>query len=174
MSGALSTLICLSYRTCCNSFSCSIVPKTMYVLWLWFWCVPKKCLLPADNKAKVYYGLLKEPDIQYLPVEEEEDGEGDGTDKPKKKKAKKDPLFSKKTKSDPNAPPVDRIPLPDLWVSHWIHSPLTRDTAPGLVCFVWILEMWDCDIIFLILYSVWQKTLTLKVLFSLLSHFCYV
>jgi transcription initiation factor TFIID subunit 5 len=67
-----------------------------------------------DNKAKVYYGLLKEPDIQYLPVEEEEDGEGDGTDKPKKKKAKKDPLFSKKTKSDPNAPPVDRIPLPDL------------------------------------------------------------
>ncbi|GLH04111.1 hypothetical protein R5R35_003384 [Gryllus longicercus] len=67
-----------------------------------------------DNKAKVYYGLLKEPDIQYLPVEEEEEGEGDGTDKPKKKKPKKDPLFSKKTKSDPNAPPVDRMPLPDL------------------------------------------------------------
>jgi hypothetical protein len=79
-----------------------------------FHVCPKKCFLPTDNKAKVYYGLLKEPDIQYLPVEEEEDGEGDGTDKPKKKKAKKDPLFSKKTKSDPNAPPVDRIPLPDL------------------------------------------------------------
>jgi transcription initiation factor TFIID subunit 5 len=76
--------------------------------------ISKECMLPIDNKAKVYYGLLKEPDIQYLPVEEEEDGEGDGTDKPKKKKAKKDPLFSKKTKSDPNAPPVDRIPLPDL------------------------------------------------------------
>ena len=68
-----------------------------------------------DNKAKVYYGLLKEPDIQYLPVEEEEEGEGDNaTDKPKKKKAKKDPLFSKKTKSDPNAPPVERMPLPEL------------------------------------------------------------
>ena len=35
-------------------------------------------------------------------------------DKPKKKKPKKDPLFSKKSKSDPNAPPIDRIPLPQL------------------------------------------------------------
>ncbi|XP_032685738.1 transcription initiation factor TFIID subunit 5 isoform X1 [Odontomachus brunneus] len=69
-----------------------------------------------DNKAKVYYGLLKEPDIQCVPpAEEEEDdtGGGDG-DKPKKKKAKKDPLFSKKTKSDPNAPPMGRMPLPNL------------------------------------------------------------
>lgn len=70
----------------------------------------------TDNKVKVYYGLLKEPDIQCIaPAEEEEDeapgGEGD---KPKKKKAKKDPLFSKKTKSDPNAPPVGRMPLPSL------------------------------------------------------------
>ncbi|KAG8238975.1 hypothetical protein J437_LFUL013957 [Ladona fulva] len=72
-----------------------------------------------DNKAKVYYGLLKEPDIQYVPVEEEEEGEGGGTeggagDRPKKKKAKKDPLFSKKAKSDPNAPSNDRMPLPEL------------------------------------------------------------
>lgn len=69
-----------------------------------------------DNKAKVYYGMLKEPDIQYVPVDEEEEGgEGDPTsDKPKKKKAKKDPLFNKKTKSDPNAPPTDRMPLPEL------------------------------------------------------------
>ncbi|XP_075214513.1 TATA-box binding protein associated factor 5 [Lycorma delicatula] len=70
-----------------------------------------------DNKAKVYYGMLKEPDIQYISVEEEEEtaegGEGGG-DKPKKKKAKKDPLFNKKPKSDPNAPPIDRMPLPDL------------------------------------------------------------
>ncbi|KAL3280921.1 hypothetical protein HHI36_004148 [Cryptolaemus montrouzieri] len=71
-----------------------------------------------DNKAKVYYGIPKAPDIQTLaaPVEEEE-GEGadqDNPEKPKKKKAKKDPLFSKKTKSDPNAPPPDRIPAPDL------------------------------------------------------------
>lgn len=34
----------------------------------------------------------------------------------------------------------------------WIHSSLTCDTAPGPVCFVWILELWDYDIIFLIIY----------------------
>lgn len=63
----------------------------------------------------MYYGLLKEPDIQSLTVPVEEDEEPEETpDKPKKKKSKKDPLFSKKTKSDPNAPPVDRMPLPDL------------------------------------------------------------
>uniref|UniRef100_V5GLZ5 Transcription initiation factor TFIID subunit 5 n=1 Tax=Anoplophora glabripennis TaxID=217634 RepID=V5GLZ5_ANOGL len=66
---------------------------------------------------KVYYGIPKVPDIQTLaaPVEEEEEvGDQDNPDKPKKKKTKKDPLFSKKTKSDPNAPPSDRIPVPDL------------------------------------------------------------
>lgn len=64
----------------------------------------------------MYYGLLKEPDIQSMapPVEEEEEADGEGGDKPKKKKAKRDPLFSKKTKSDPNAPALDRMPLPDL------------------------------------------------------------
>ncbi|XP_076169076.1 transcription initiation factor TFIID subunit 5-like isoform X2 [Ptiloglossa arizonensis] len=69
-----------------------------------------------DNKAKVYYGLLKEPDIQCVPPTEEEEDDTGGADgdKPKKKKAKKDPLFSKKTKSDPNAPPVGRMPLPNL------------------------------------------------------------
>lgn len=75
-----------------------------------------------DNKIKVYYGIPKMPDIQSLlqqqqqPVEDEEDqaDQTDQTDKPKKKKAKKDPLFSKKTKSDPNAPPVDRIPMPEM------------------------------------------------------------
>ncbi|XP_076223518.1 TATA-box binding protein associated factor 5 isoform X3 [Nomia melanderi] len=69
-----------------------------------------------DNKAKVYYGLLKEPDIQCMPPTEEEEDDTGGADgdKPKKKKTKKDPLFSKKTKSDPNAPPVGRMPLPNL------------------------------------------------------------
>lgn len=63
----------------------------------------------------MYYGLLKEPDIQCVaPAEEEEEDTGKDGDKPKKKKAKKDPLFSKKTKSDPNAPPVGRMPLPNL------------------------------------------------------------
>jgi len=75
----------------------------------------KLCVL--DNKSKVYYGIPKAPDIQILsaPVEDEEEAqEQDNPDKPKKKKSKKDPLLSKKTKSDPNAPPSDRIPVPDL------------------------------------------------------------
>lgn len=69
-----------------------------------------------DNKIKVYYGLLKEPDMQTLaqPAEEDDDIDLDAPDKPKKKKSKKDPLFSKKSKSDPNAPPIDRMPLPEL------------------------------------------------------------
>lgn len=65
----------------------------------------------------MYYGLLKEPDVQTLvaaPPEEDDDMDPDAPDKPKKKKPKKDPLFSKKSKSDPNAPPLDRIPLPKL------------------------------------------------------------
>lgn len=66
------------------------------------------------NKGKVYYGLLKEPDLQ-IPIEEEEEGgDGEGTDKPKKKKPKKDPLLSKKSKNDPNAPPSNRVPLLEL------------------------------------------------------------
>ncbi|GFR14714.1 transcription initiation factor TFIID subunit 5 [Trichonephila clavata] len=64
------------------------------------------------NKAKVYYGLLKEPEIQ-IPLDDEEEGQ-DGDDKPKKKKPKKDPLLSKKSRNDPNAPPPNRIPLPEL------------------------------------------------------------
>lgn len=69
-----------------------------------------------DNKTKVYYGLLKEPDIQCPPptTEEEEEDNNADPDKPKKKKPKKDPIFSKKTKSDPNAPPLGRMPLPNL------------------------------------------------------------
>lgn len=69
-----------------------------------------------DNKVKVYYGLLKEPDMQTLaqPQEEDDDLDPDAPDKPKKKKSKRDPLFSKKSKSDPNAPPIDRMPLPEL------------------------------------------------------------
>lgn len=71
----------------------------------------------VDNKTKVYYGIPKGPDPATIaaPIEDEE-GEGgdqDNPDKPKKKKAKKDPMFSKKTKSDPNAPPPDRIPAPE-------------------------------------------------------------
>lgn len=76
----------------------------------------KLFIFPTDNKVKVYYGLLKEPDLQCAQTAEEEEDEAANPDgeKPKKKKAKKDPLFSKKTKSDPNAPPVGRMPLPNL------------------------------------------------------------
>lgn len=74
-------------------------------------------IILADNKTKIYYGMMKEPDIQYVPADEEEEGgEGEGGDKPKKKKAKKDPLLYKKAKNDPNAPPCDRLPLPELYV----------------------------------------------------------
>ncbi|CAB3366035.1 Hypothetical predicted protein [Cloeon dipterum] len=66
-----------------------------------------------DNKARVYYGLLKEPDLQFMQQEEEEEPDN-GDDRPKKKKAKRDPIFSKKSKTDPNAPMVDRMPLPEL------------------------------------------------------------
>ncbi|KAK3780084.1 hypothetical protein RRG08_046146 [Elysia crispata] len=64
------------------------------------------------NKAKVLYGLLREPDVQIALDDEEEGGEGD--EKPKKKKSKKDPLLMKKSKNDPNAPAPTRIPLPEL------------------------------------------------------------
>ncbi|CAA9994385.1 unnamed protein product, partial [Nesidiocoris tenuis] len=70
----------------------------------------------ADNKTKVYYGMPKEPDYQFTAVDDDEEAEAGEGDKPKKKKAKKEPLFGKKTKSDPNAPPVDRLPLPEFSV----------------------------------------------------------
>lgn len=74
------------------------------------------CLfINKENRAKVFYGLLKEPDIQVLPAPTEDEEETEETpDKPKKKKAKKDNIFLKKPKSDPNAPPNDRFPLPEL------------------------------------------------------------
>ncbi|CAG0921817.1 unnamed protein product [Notodromas monacha] len=82
------------------------------------------------NKGKVYYGLPKEPDVHVNldePVDSMLASEGgtssaaaavttgaeDEASKPKKKKSKKDSIFSKKTKNDPNAPPVNRLPLPE-------------------------------------------------------------
>lgn len=68
-----------------------------------------------DNKLRVYYGLMKEPDLQTAAaaVNLDEDEE-DESEKPKKKKSKTNPLLSKKTKIDPNAPPIDRMTLPQL------------------------------------------------------------
>lgn len=76
------------------------------------------------NKVKVYYGLLKEPDINVQILDDEaEDGTGGAAggggeaagdaDRPKKKKIRKE-IISKKSRNDPNAPPLNRIPLPEL------------------------------------------------------------
>ncbi|XP_023128967.2 transcription initiation factor TFIID subunit 5 isoform X1 [Amphiprion ocellaris] len=65
------------------------------------------------NKAKVYYGLLKEPEIE-LPLDDEDEEAENEEGKPKKKKPKKDSMGSKSKKQDPNAPSQSRIPLPEL------------------------------------------------------------
>ena len=65
------------------------------------------------NKSKVFFGLLKEPEIEVPLDDEDEEGENE-EGKPKKKKPKKDSAGSKSKKQDPNAPPQNRIPLPEL------------------------------------------------------------
>ncbi|XP_004866533.1 transcription initiation factor TFIID subunit 5 [Heterocephalus glaber] len=65
------------------------------------------------NKSKVFFGLLKEPEIEVPLDDEDEEGENE-EGKPKKKKPKKDNIGSKSKKQDPNAPPQNRIPLPEL------------------------------------------------------------
>lgn len=100
--------------------------------------------LRHDNKTKVYYGLLKEPDLQNFQMDEDDDDAGTGggggdkdsqsktadsqksdatTGTPagtqsekssKKKKSKKEWMTNKKAKNDPNAPPITRMPLPEL------------------------------------------------------------
>ncbi|XP_007470492.1 PREDICTED: transcription initiation factor TFIID subunit 5 isoform X2 [Lipotes vexillifer] len=65
------------------------------------------------NKSKVFFGLLKEPEIEVPLDDEDEEGENE-EGKPKKKKPKKDSVGSKSKKQDPNAPPQNRIPLPEL------------------------------------------------------------
>jgi len=62
------------------------------------------------NRSKVYYGLLREPDVAPLPQEEDEEEE---EGKPKKKK-KKENIMAKKSKNDPNAPIATRMPFPEL------------------------------------------------------------
>ncbi|XP_043837160.1 transcription initiation factor TFIID subunit 5-like [Dromiciops gliroides] len=64
------------------------------------------------NKAKVFFGLLNEPEIE-VPLDEDEEGENE-EGKPPKKRPKKDSMGSKSKKQDPNAPPQNRIPLPEL------------------------------------------------------------
>uniref|UniRef100_UPI00358F1E56 transcription initiation factor TFIID subunit 5-like isoform X2 n=1 Tax=Myxine glutinosa TaxID=7769 RepID=UPI00358F1E56 len=90
------------------------------------------------NRAKVFFGLLREPDLEIPPDEDDEDAagasggsvtaggssaasgivgaDGGGTDdsKAKKKKPKKEVVGGKGKKQDPNAPLPNRIPLPEL------------------------------------------------------------
>lgn len=70
-----------------------------------------------ENKTKVYFGLLKEPDID-IPLDDEDNDlaelDNDTTGGSKSKKRKKKEFFSKKNKADPNAPSLSRIPLPEL------------------------------------------------------------
>uniref|UniRef100_A0A8C5QXC6 Transcription initiation factor TFIID subunit 5 n=1 Tax=Leptobrachium leishanense TaxID=445787 RepID=A0A8C5QXC6_9ANUR len=65
------------------------------------------------NKVKMFFGLLKEPEIEVPLDDEDEEGENE-EGKPKKKKPKKDNVGSKSKKQDPHAPPLNRIPLPEL------------------------------------------------------------
>lgn len=67
----------------------------------------------------MYYGLLKEPDIEFSLEDEDEvsgtnDDQSEGTPKPRKKKKRE--ILSRKNKADPNAPPITRIPLPEMKV----------------------------------------------------------
>lgn len=56
---------------------------------------------------QVFFGLLKEPEIEVPLDDEDEEGENE-EGKPKKKKPKKDSIGSKSKKQDPNAPPQNR------------------------------------------------------------------
>ncbi len=67
------------------------------------------------NRAKVYYGLPREPDISFPTTQEEEEEPEVGPDGEKPKKKKKKELFiPRKSKTDPNAPIATRMPFPDL------------------------------------------------------------
>lgn len=71
------------------------------------------------NKAKVYYGLPKEPDIS-IPSDlefsdDEDDTEDEDKERPnKRRKVPKKDFLARRFKSDPNAPPPSRVPFPPL------------------------------------------------------------
>ena len=56
---------------------------------------------------QVFYGLLKEPEIE-VPLDDEDEEVENEEGKPKKKKPKKDSLGNKSKKQDPNAPQQNR------------------------------------------------------------------
>ncbi|EDV26865.1 uncharacterized protein TRIADDRAFT_37330 [Trichoplax adhaerens] len=68
------------------------------------------------NKAKVLFGIPKELDISTM-LDIENDSEEDDDKRPKKKKLKKDSGSAakrKKVSNNPNAPPADRVPFPEM------------------------------------------------------------
>lgn len=69
-----------------------------------------------NNTVKIYYGLLKEPELTMPEEADDLNGEGneDGTEKPKRRKNKRDAMMGKKNRIDPNAPQFNRVPLPEL------------------------------------------------------------
>ena len=68
--------------------------------------------LQDNKKEKMYHGLLRDPDLAI--IEDTEDLIDEDNDKPKKKKSKREALTNKKKGHDPNAPSMDRVPLPEL------------------------------------------------------------
>ena len=71
------------------------------------------------NKTKVYYGLLKEPELNIQVTADDDlddstmDNNPESSERPKKKKLKRE-ILSKKSRNDPNAPAITRIPIPEL------------------------------------------------------------
>jgi transcription initiation factor TFIID subunit 5 len=110
----------------------------------------------AANKAKVLYGIAKDPEVAAQLAEmEEEREEGQEEDKPKKKKTKKD-LSGKKSKSGatPHAPPLTRIPLPKLRdcellakykaYKESLKCATLSATNPPSICFYSVLNTREC------------------------------
>jgi len=81
-----------------------------------------KWLFLLVNASKIFHGVFKHQIL--MPVGDDDDNNADNNpldesgEKLKKKKAKaKESQWSKKHKADPNAPPVSRIPLPEMCCS---------------------------------------------------------
>lgn len=74
---------------------------------VWYLSSSQRHRLSSFKPLQVYYGLLKEPEIE-LPLDDEDEEAENEEGKPKKKKPKKDSMGSKSKKQDPNAPSQNR------------------------------------------------------------------
>ena len=70
--------------------------------------------VPLMAVVQVFYGLLKEPEIE-VPLDDEDEEAENEEGKPKKKKPKKDSMGSKSKKQDPNAPQQTRYITTDTY-----------------------------------------------------------